>query len=190
MPVWSDAPPDETRGHCLPLLRCPTGKPLVAWITSQSLIGCPTHFYHGRTAPCEGETCEPCREGVPWRWHGYFTAYSTTDHLHFLFEVTARAAEPLIKFRDEHAVLRGCHFKAQRANLAPNSRVFIECKMGDLLNLRLPDPPDLVKLLSVIWNLPAPEIQPADEIKGAPAIKVVPGNNRLDNIMKPFSPAP
>jgi len=182
MPIWTDQPPSDAQHNALPLMRCPSGKAIVAVVTSHNLIGTRTHFFHGRTTPCEQNDCKPCLEGVPWRWHGYVTAYSPTDHLHFLFEMTARAAEPMIKFREEHAVLRGCTFRAQRANLSKNSRVFIDCKMADLANLKLPDPPDLIGLLSVIWNLPKPELTPSTPEKGAPAITVTPGNNRVQQM--------
>ena len=57
MPGWSTEVPANPRGPAYPLLRTPPNKPLIAIITSADLIGCYTHYYKGRTVPCEGDNC-------------------------------------------------------------------------------------------------------------------------------------
>lgn len=158
MPDFTNSPPTDPRGVGLPLKRCPTMANLVGIVTSSDIIGCPTHFYGGRTVPCEKENCEPCLNGVPWRWHSYCSCWSPSNKVHFLFENTARATEPFVQYRDAHGSLRGCAFRAQRMNSRPNARVFIETKPADLEKITLPDAPDLAAVLSIIWNIPLPQV--------------------------------
>lgn len=187
MPNFSSVPPLDPRGHSLTLKRCPTGKPLVAIVTCDDLVGCPTHFYGGRTVPCETENCEPCNEGVPWRWHSYLSCFQPSTKIHFLFENTARATEPFVLYRKAHGTLRGCCFKAQRLNSRPNSRVYIDTKPVDLEKQTLPEGPDLIKVLGIIWNIPAPAISTDGVLKSVPRCQVdqtIPSVNRVKDILK------
>lgn len=172
MPTFTNSPPPDPRGHSLPLMRTPTGRPIAAIVTSADLVGTPTHFWKGRTVPCDVEHCEPCENGMPWRWHGYLSAYQDANSLHFLFEFTARASEPFLKYRQAYGSLRGCHFQARRVNFAHNARVLIQTKPGDLTKIKLPQPPDLVRCLSVIWNIAEPDLNVAGLLKGMPRIAV------------------
>lgn len=154
MPTWTKTVPDDPRGHGFPILRTPSYKPLVATATSLDLIGTYTHFWKGRTLPCEGDGCEPCREGVPFRFHAYFAAFDSLKSLHFIFEVTAQAAEAFTAYRDTYHTIRGCQFEARRQTPKPNGRVLIRTRPADLTKLVLPEPPDVIKCLSVLWDLP------------------------------------
>ncbi|KKL13131.1 hypothetical protein LCGC14_2528840, partial [marine sediment metagenome] len=78
MPKWQSAPPADQPGFSLRILRTPTNKPIVAYVTSTDVIGCITHFARNRTIPCEGQdNCTWCEEGFSWRWHGYLAALLT-----------------------------------------------------------------------------------------------------------------
>ena len=158
MPDFTNRPPAEPRGPAFPLRRTPTGKPLIAIITCDDLIGCPTHYYKGRTQPCSAPDCEACRDQVPWRWHGYVSALNTATHEHFIFEMTAQATDALVAYYDQHETLRGCLFEAKRLHTRQNARVILRCKPADLQQTSLPAPPNLEHALSILWNLPAPEI--------------------------------
>lgn len=162
--------PDDPRGYALPLMRCPTGRPIAAIITSDNQVGCPTHFWGGRTVPCQEENCEPCLEGNPWRWHSYLSAYSPKADDSFLFESTRRVAKMFAAYRQTHGSLRGCHFKAQRRTSARNSRVNMEMKPADLRSIRLPDPPNLIACLAIIWNLKMADLEIADVVDQVPRI--------------------
>lgn len=131
---------------------------MVAIITCDDLIGCPTHYYKGRTQPCSAPDCEACREQVPWRWHGYVSALNTVTHEHFIFEMTAQATDALVAYREQHGTLRGCVFEARRLHARQNARVILRCTPADLQKISLPKPPKLEHALSILWNLPAPEI--------------------------------
>jgi hypothetical protein len=158
MPQFSNEPPEDPRGHALQLVRTPAGRGLVAVVTSDDLIGCPTHFWGGRTTPCEKTDCKPCLAGVPWRWHAWLAAWAPSNHHHFIFEMTARVAKIFVAYRDTYSTLRGCKFRAQRRSMAANSRVHLECQPADLEGLALPEPPQMVKCMSIIWNIREPEI--------------------------------
>jgi hypothetical protein len=158
MPKWSNEVPESPRGPALPIRRTPSSRPLEAIVTSEDLIGCYTHFYQGSTTPCEGEGCEACLNGMPYRWHAYITAVDSQNNLHFIFEVTALGAEYFTAYRDVHNTLRGCHFQAKRWNNRPNGRILIQCKPCDLAQTNIPAPPDLKKCMAILWSLPAGEI--------------------------------
>lgn len=173
MPDFSNAPPSDPRGRSLDLLRCPAGKPLSAIVTSNDLIGCKTHYYGGKTVPCENEDCEACRDGVPWRWHSYLAAYSHGNNTHFILESTARATETFVQYRDAHGTLRGCLFKAERPRGRKNSQVYIQTRQADLAKYPIPDPPDLLQLLGMIWNLPNDCLEKARRMKEVETIAAI-----------------
>lgn len=161
MPHWTRQIPDDPRGPALPILRTPAFKKLVAIVTSSDLVGTYTHYFKGRTAPCEKPDCEACRNGLPFRWHAYLAAEQTSSALHFIFETTAIGAEPFIDYREQHGTLRGCLFEAARWNNRPNGRILIRTKPADLTERRLPQGPDLTKCLAILWDLPAQDVGPA-----------------------------
>lgn len=174
---FSSTPPDDPRGYALPLVRTPAGKAIVAVVYSDDLVGCATHFWGGRTVPCDGDQCTPCGEGVSWRWHAWVAAFSPASHHCFLFESTARVASIFVAYRQQHGTLRGCKFRAQRRTPARNSRVYLECVPADLQVVHLPDPPDLVKCLHVLWNVPLQEINIEGIARGTPRIVTTPKGN-------------
>lgn len=63
MPQFSRDVPVDPRGPAFPILRTPPGRSISAIITSPDLIGCFTHYYKGRTVPCEGTGCRLCLNG-------------------------------------------------------------------------------------------------------------------------------
>jgi hypothetical protein len=169
MPTYTNAPPPNPRGHTLTLIRVPPGQPLVAIVTTDDLIGTNTHFWGGRTVPCETPNCKPCREGQPYRWHAYLGIYEPNTAKQAILELTANSAHRFVEYRLAHGTLRGCHFRAQRANYSRNSRVIIETKPADLEKINLPPPPDTIRILSIIWNLPATAQRPTGQGGLAPS---------------------
>jgi len=163
MPRWTTAPPPDSRSGSLPLLRTPATRPLQGIITSPRLIGTDTHFFGGHTVPCERPNCKACLEGIPYRWHGYVAAYSIHSNLHFVFECTAQAATPLIEYQHDHGTLRGCRIEAYRWHKRPNGRVIIKCTTDATPLNVLPPPPDLTKIMAIIWSLPPQDVFLCDE---------------------------
>lgn len=158
MPTWSNQCPSDPRGHGLPLLRTPAGRSLHAVVTSDDIIGCNTHFWGGHTVPCEAPECDACAAGVPYRWHGYLSAYNVLDKLHFVFEVTAQAAQTFMNYRKEHGEMRCCQFEAYRWQHKKNGRVILKCERSAINPTALPRAPDLVRLMSIIWRLALPSV--------------------------------
>lgn len=172
MPFFSNQPPDDPRGHALQLLRTPAGRALTAIVTSHDLIGAPTHFWGGRTVPHEQDDCKACLEGVPWRWHSWLSAWNASNHTHFLFESTLRVTKIFVAYRNAYDTLRGCKFRARRRTPAPNARVQLECQPADLEGLKLPQPPDLIKCMSIIWNIPIPDIDIQGILHSTPQVVI------------------
>lgn len=169
MPTFSNKIPEDPRGQSFPIVRTPIAHPLTAIVTSEDLVGTYTHYYKGRTAPCEQPDCEPCRDGLPYRWHNYLSAYQLSKGLHFLFECTAKAGEPFIEYRKKYNTLRGCMFESQRYSNKPNGRVLIRCKPADLQGILLPKPPHLIRALCILWNVPFDELaDPELDVKHRP----------------------
>lgn len=158
MPVYSNTPPADPRGRPLPIRRTPAARPLVVVITSEDLVGCFTHYYGGRTVPCEAPDCPACQDQTPYRWHAYIGVLETRTHEHVLLELTAQATDPLIAYRARHGTLRGCLIEATRAHNRQNGRVVLRCKPADLQQINLPPPPSIERALSILWNLPIPGI--------------------------------
>jgi len=158
-PTWTRNLPPKDEMQSLPIRRVPTSSNLVALITTDDLLGTFTHFYHGRTIPCERPDCEPCNNGLPYRYHAYVAAYNPTHNTHFIFEMTAQAAEVLVKYRDAHLTLRGCKITAFRWGQRPNGRVILKTEPGPIPVTELPAAPDMIRCLSTLWNLP---IGPSD----------------------------
>jgi len=156
MPTFSNSPPLNPRGHSLPLIRIGPAKPSLMVATSEDLIGCNTHFYGGRTVPCEEPSCKPCSEGHPFRWHAYIGVFDPSTCRQAILETTATAAVVLVEYRLTHGTLRGCMIRGQRANYSRNSRVILTCTPADQAKINLPKPPNLESILSIIWSIPTP----------------------------------
>lgn len=171
MPIrFTSAPPDDPRGNGLPLMRTHRTRPTIAVVTCQNVLGCNTHFWGGRTVPCDATDCEACSNGAPWRWHGYVSAFDHRTRLHFLFETTARAAEPFKEWFEKYGTLRGAKFEAVRHQQRANGRVNIRLKSVDAIEFPIPAEPNILAALAIIWNIPLPDFYEAEPIKGHEAI--------------------
>jgi len=172
MLAFSNRPPRESTGHNFDVIRTPASGKLRGIITSENLIGCPTHYFQLHTVPCQQPECQPCNLGLPWRWHGYVTIFTANTHLHQLLELTAPPAEVLATYYEQHGTLRGCEIIAGRVSPRPNGRVRLITKPANLENISLPTPPDLRLILATIWNLPELAAQVNGTQKGHPRINV------------------
>ena len=168
MPTWSTSTPTTSKHMGFDLVRTPIDAPITAVVTSPDFIGCDTHFWGGRTVPCERPDCPACNSGMPFRWHAYLACIFTKSHEHVIFECTQLAAKAFEAYKLAHGTLRGCLFNASRPKKASNSKVCIATRPANLELIVLPEPPDLVKLLSVIWQLPTAGVVIEHDIAGAP----------------------
>jgi hypothetical protein len=169
---WSNEIPDSPAGRPLPLRRTPAAGSFNAIVTSPDLTGTDTHYWGGRTVPCERPNCPACREGIGYRWHAYFGCLQAHTRAHILFEVTAQAAETFVAYRQAHGTLRGCLFSAQRWQRRPNGRVIIQTKPADLAQITLPPAPDVCAALAIIWGLSTADVHTGRDIKKMPSIVI------------------
>jgi len=170
MPTWRTELPPEGNNRGYDLLRTPTATPLIAIVTSDDLLVCDTHYWHGRTTPCErlcnpeGRTiddshCPACLEKAAWRSHVYVAAFDAKKRIHFIFECTVHAAKLFKEYHDAAGTLRGCIFNATRPKATPNGKVSIITHAADLSKTFLPAAPNVADALAVIWRLPRTAIE-------------------------------
>lgn len=154
MPNWSTKPPEQDQSYALRIIRTPPDKPIDAIVTSNEIIGTPTHFIHNRTVPCEGtDQCPHCIKGHSTRWHGYLACVNVDGLEHVLFEFTKVMSQSFTTYLGIYQTLRGCKFQARRPSKRINGRVVIHCKRTDVAETRLPEPPDVKRILCHIWNI-------------------------------------
>ena len=174
MPTFSNDLPPQGKHQGYDLRRTPASRPMQAIVTCENLLVCDTHFWHGRTQPCErlvnaeGKTtddtpCPACVDKQSWRTHVYLSAFDNRTHEHFIFECTANAAKPLAEYFAATGTLRGCIIYASRPKAGPNSKVVIVTNSANLTKTPLPNPPDLIRALAVIWRLPKTALPPERE---------------------------
>ena len=165
MPTFRKDLPPLGKHQGFDLKRTPETGALNAIVTCEDFVVCDTHYYHGRTGPCErifndeGKTiddspCAACRDKVGYRTHVYLSAFIVKTCEHFIFECSNNAAKSLDDYRKATGTLRGCVIYANRPKGLKNSKVVIETGTVNLAKVKLPNAPDLVKALSVIWRLP------------------------------------
>ncbi len=171
MSLFSNEPPEEARGHSLAICRTPAQKPLIAICTSDQILGCPTHYWHGRTVPHFEEDCTPCSEGSPWRWHGWVGAYNPKLQQHALFEMTAQATDPFKDYRLANATIRGAKFTATRPSHRVNGRLMIVLAACNLAGVTLPAAPHVMAVLSILWNIPLSRLEQSGTTKELPRLR-------------------
>jgi hypothetical protein len=165
MPTWRKELPPEGKHMGFRLKRTPIGAAIGGIITSENFLVCDTHYWHGRTTPCErnaneqsetidDSTCAPCQQKIGWRTHVYFAAFNPQRSEHFIYECTTHAAKPIAVYLAAVGTIRGCIFHATRSTPTQNGRVIIETHTADLQKIHIPPAPNLILALSVIWRLP------------------------------------
>lgn len=157
MPLWSNTPPDAATKPGLPLIRVPHGTRTIFLVTSEDLLGCYTHFWGGRTLPCEEPNCKACIENVPARWHAYVAVLQAGTMKHCILETTAGPSLSLVDYRNTYHTLRGCRIDASRQGSNANARIHFHCTPLDLSKINMPPEPDLHKVLATIWRLKLPD---------------------------------
>ena len=165
MPTWSNHLPTGKSHMGFALKRTPTSGFVQAIVTCESLTVCDTHYWGGRTVPCErvqqnpdgsltaGE-CAACNNSIPYRVHVYVSALDTRAHEHFIFECTAHAAIAFADYEAANGSLRGCIFHASRPKAERNSKVIIQTNTANLAHVQIPSAPNVIIALCTIWRVP------------------------------------
>lgn len=165
MPTWSSELPPNQKHMGFDLIRTPQTAPIHAIITCDKMIVCDTHYWGGRTLPCERNAAQPetsitathcpaCNDSIPFRTHAYVSAMMAKTYQHFIFECTAHAAKALAEYYQANNTLRACIIHALRPKAQRNSPVVITTNTANLTKIKLPDPPDIIKALCTIWRVP------------------------------------
>lgn len=174
MPVFSSEPPPSDRPKNLKLVRTPIKGNLTAMVLSDEILGCNTHFWGGRTVPCEAPNCPACDDGSPTRWHGYLAIWLPNDNIKLLYEFTEGVADTLLQYRKANGTLRGCRIVASRARAVPNGRVLLKTSSVDLSKYPVPPAPDVAKLLLHMWDLPGKAFKADRKVEGHPQLDATP----------------
>lgn len=192
MPVFRNCIPQSSGEHGYDLKRTPANGALQGIVTCEDVLVCDTHFFRGRTTPCErtyndeGKTvddsaCQPCREKIGFRTHVYVSVFDTKKREHFIFECTGVAAKAFSDYKASNGTLRGCILYASRPKGTKNSKVFIETNTANLQKMPLPNPPDMQKALCVIWRIPLNTLEPIEPQKKNGRMKT---NNDRISVMR------
>lgn len=172
MPIWSNQLPSEKSHMGFDLRRTPADRDFQGIVTAEDLLVTNTHYWGGRTVPCERPDCPACNSSVPFRTHVYLSVFVAKSHEHVIFECTANAAKAFQEFRDAQGTLRGCFFKSSRPKGTKNGKVCIVTKPADLTQINLPQAPDVMLALSVIWRLPTEALRKEGVSYQSPAVHV------------------
>lgn len=181
MPTFFERIPTKQTCKGWDLKRTPVSGGISGIITCEKLVATQTHFWGGRTVPCEGEVCKACLAIVPSRWHIYVSAFNPKTREHFIFECTGIAGQPLEDYFEANKTLRGCFFGASRPKCKPNAKVFIETKPMDLAKIVLPPAPDLIRALCTVWQVPA---GPIDGLKEGESARLPKKNGKAISKMR------
>jgi hypothetical protein len=171
MPNWNSLPPARTTPKPMDLLRTPISGKLAFICLSDDILGCSTHYWGGRTVPCEEPDCRACEAGSPTRWHGYLACFNENTSKRFILEITDTAAEAFLAFRKTYKTLRGGSFIVRRHKPIPNGRVIVAFAPLDLTKTDWPQPPDMIRILCQIWGLPPNAMESNSNFEGQPLAK-------------------
>jgi hypothetical protein len=166
MPTIRTHLPTDTRPDNLKIKRVPPRGNLQGICLAPELTVVDTHYWHGRTCPCERElnadgftiddaACEPCQQKQGYRPHVYIPVWEPSSQTRYLLEITTHAAKPLADYLDAHGTLRGCAIYAFRPKGIANGAVVIQTSPVNQTITHLPAAPNVTAALAILWRLPA-----------------------------------
>lgn len=153
MPRFTRSPDGPAETFALRIIRTPHTREITLLSTCTIHVGAYTHWFNGRTTPCEApDPCPACQEGRSARWHGYISALLLPHAEHVLWEFTAPLLEQIDAYIKQHGDLRRAKLLARRIKPYPTSRQTIWLRPGDAGDPPLPPQPDIAKILLHIWG--------------------------------------
>lgn len=175
MPTFRNTLPTSAKTENLKLRRVPARGPLQAICLSNDLTVVDTHFWRGRTCPCERElndagftiddsACEACQGKQGYRPHVYVACWDPRSESRFLLEITPHAAKPLADYIADRGTLRGCSIYATRPKGTANAAVVITTAPINQSLTRLPADPNVPAALAILWRLPRDAMQTAADV--------------------------
>lgn len=150
---WQGRPNKLDAANKYRIQRTPQKGAIVARVLSHEFTGARTHYYNGRTQPCNPKDCEACNKNMASRWHGWIFAQDLKTLEVFIFEFPPAAGEALDHKFSQLRTLRGVHFKCHRIGGKANGRVVIQFGEQDQDREALPRVPSMEPILCSIWGL-------------------------------------
>jgi hypothetical protein len=155
--TWSNAPPRGTQEMAWPMLRIPAAGAKGLIILSNDMLGTNTHYYGGRTTPCDGQNCRACEDNSQKRWHGYLAVWMPKAAKKGILEITEAAGDAVAKAAEKRVSLRALSLAAQRVPTKANGKLVLQLTDSEWSPEGLPPAPDLRRILRRMWGLPADE---------------------------------
>lgn len=165
MNPWTSRPDDRDSAPHHQIIRAKPGKTTQGVVLSLDLIGAYTHYWKGRTTPCNPPACPACDAGHKPRWYGYLALWNPATAAVAILEITTAAVPAIETYLARHGSLRYAQIMATRANRKPNSRLIVSFQAAPYSGPHGPEPPDLPAHLSHMWEAtskPAPNRQPTE----------------------------
>jgi hypothetical protein len=150
---FSEFPPAECKPIGIDIVRAPKGGKCSAICLSEIAWGKYTHFYRGRTQPCDGPNCRKCEAGYQRRWHSWVVVLNDATRRMEIYEVPGGAAHDLANWRRANGSLRGWPILLQRVGSRDNGRVKMVVGLKRRDPSSLPPLPDLKEILSRMWQV-------------------------------------
>ena len=151
--IYNRIPADATK-YSLHLLRCGQAATIRGIVTSANIVGLHTHYFGGRTTPCQDTECKPCAQGFSARWHAYFGVWTAGKSRHVLLELTATPSLALQNYHDLHGTIRGAEIEVKRLGRRQNGRVQCTATPADLSKIIIPPEPTILPALATLWSIP------------------------------------
>ena len=149
---WNHDPEPESKTPKLKLLRCPQGSLPPFVILSPAQFGGDSHYYGGRTIPCEGRDCPYCAVHSKRIWKGYLAVWDAKHRTTGIIEFTKPCLETIRTYKAAHGTLRTHAIELHRAGKKINGTLSVILTPTAWADADIPPPPDVVGILTRMWN--------------------------------------
>jgi hypothetical protein len=153
MPNWNTRPDRGDALAPITIVRTKPGPPNAMIVTSHAVLGVYTHYWKGRTKPCDGPACPACEAMMGARWYGYLAVWHPKSNAIGLLEITPSTTTALDAYEESHGTLRGAKVTTSRANRKINSRLILTIEEGTFSADKIPQPPNVRHQLCKLWEI-------------------------------------
>lgn len=149
---WNHDPAPESKIPKLKLLRCPQGSLPPFVILSPAQFGGDLHYYGGRSIACEGPSCPYCAVHSKRIWKGYLAVWDAKHRTTGILEFTKPCLETIRTYKEAHGTLRTHAIELHRSGRKINGSLSCILTPTTWATGDLPDPPDVIAVLTKMWN--------------------------------------
>lgn len=150
--MWTNRPPVGDTKPTTRLVRAIPKRPIRAFVLSGDVSGTKTHYWHGRTRPCNAPDCDACTANNIARWHGYIAIYNTDAHEVQVLEITSSSIQYIERYLVGRQSLRGAHITASRPSGRITGKLHLLLEQTTDLRPDLPPAPNVRQILERIWH--------------------------------------